>query len=167
MPAANSQATQTSKENTPMPGTQDTSSSGKPPLASKLTSDHEYESLQVLAESYGFALRYGKEYMDENPLVGEPGAFILSKSREPVAATVPQVLPKAAPKAPTVSKRPLAPEIKTANLNTSARKGSKGADKSPISPATKDKKARRKSKAVNGGTAAETNPSVNNANTPN
>jgi hypothetical protein len=151
---SNSQATQTSKENTPMPGTQDSSLSAKPPLASKLTSDYEYQGLQLLAESYTMSLRYGKEYMDDNPLVGEPGSFILSKSRETAAPNVAPV----APKVPPLSKRPAAPEIKTANLTAPAKKGSKGAEKSPISPATKDRKARRKSKAANGNASVEAGP---------
>lgn len=150
-PGSNSQATQASKENTPMPGTQDSSLSAKPPLASKLTSDSENQGLQILAESYRLSLRYSKEYMDDNPLVGEPGSFILSKSRETAAANVAPV----APKATTLTKRPPAPEIKTANLTAPARKGSKGAEKSPVSPATKDRKARRKSKAANGNASVE------------
>lgn len=162
-PGNNSQATQASKETTPMPGTQDPSFSAKPSLTAKLTSDCDYQSLQVLAESYSLSVRYGKEYMDDNPLVGEPGSFILSKSREPAAPPIVQ----AAPKAPTTTKRPSAPELKTANINVSARKGSKGADKSPISPISKDRKARRKSKAVNGSTTAETGPGTGIDNMPN
>ena len=131
-----------------MPGTQDSSLSAKPPLASKLTSDSEYQGLQLLAESYTLSLRYGQEYMDDNPLLGEPGSFILSKS------AVPNVAP-AAPKAPALNKRPPAPEIKTANLTAPVRKGSKGAEKSPVSPVTKDRKARRKSKAANGNASVE------------
>ena len=163
IPGISSQATQTSKETTPMPGTQDVSFSGKPPLASKPSSDHDFESFQVLAESYSLSLRYGREYMDDNPLVGEPGSFILSKSREPAAPPVSQAPPKEPPKASTATKRPSAPEIKTTNL-PAARKGSKGADKSPTS-AAKDKKARRKSKALNGSATTETAPGIIVANT--
>lgn len=158
-----SQPTQASKETTPMPGTQDTSFSGKSLLATKLTSDPDDQSLSLLIESYGLSVRYGKEYMDDNPLVGEPGSFILSKSRELAA---PPVIPTA-PKAPTVTKRPPAPEIKTTNLSTSARKGSKGAEKSPISPANKDRKARRKSKVANGSATTETGPGLGVNNTSN
>ncbi len=150
---ANSQVTQASKETTPMPGTQETSLSAKAPLASRLTSDSDYPSLQLMAESYSLSLRYGKEYMDDNPIVGEPGSFILSKSREPAAPVM-----QTAPKAPVVTKRPPAPEIKTSNLVAPSRKGSKGADKSPISPAGKDRKGRRKSKVANGGAITESGP---------
>ena len=112
-----------------MPGTQEPSFSAKPSLAAKLTSDCDYQSHQALAESYHLSVRYRKEYMDDNPLVGEPGSFILSKSREPAAPPIAQTVPKA----PTTTKRPPAPELKTANITVSARKGSKGAEKSPVS----------------------------------
>lgn len=162
-PGTGSQATQASKETTPMPGTQDMSFSGKPLLASKLASDPDDQSLPLLVESYSLSVRYGKEYMDDNPLVGEPGSFILSKSRELAAPPVIQ----AAPKASTMTKRPSAPEIKTTNLTGSARKGSKGAEKSPVSPANKDRKARRKSKVANGSATTETGPGLGVANTSN
>lgn len=160
-PGVSSQATQASKETTPMPGTQDTSLSGKPSLSSKLTSDSEDQSLQILLESYSLSVRYGKEYMDDNPLVGEPGSFILSKSRELAAAPVIQTAPKTSP----MTRRPAAPEIKTTNLTGSTRKGSKGAEKSPTSPANKDRKARRKSKVANGSATTETGPGLGVINT--
>lgn len=130
-----------------MPGTQDTASSAKSLL--KQASDSENRSLQLLAESYTLALRYGNEYMDENPIVGEPGSFILSKSREPGA-----VNSQLQNKAPMSSKRPVAPEIKTSDVSSLTKKISKGAEKSPVSPGAKDKKARRKSKAVSSGVTA-------------
>ena len=159
-PGISSQATQASKETTPMPGTQDMSFSAKPLLSSKLTSDPDDQSFPLLLEAYSLSVRYGKEYMDDNPLVGEPGSFILSKSRELAAAPVIHT----APKTSAMSKRPPAPEIKTTNLTGTARKGSKGAEKSPISPLNKDRKARRKSKAANGSATAEIGPGLGTAN---
>lgn len=41
---------------------------------------------QALFESFGQYLSYGNEYMDENPLVGEPGSFVFSTSRQSVQA---------------------------------------------------------------------------------
>ncbi|KAB8416368.1 hypothetical protein FH972_024887 [Carpinus fangiana] len=41
---------------------------------------------QALFESFGQYLRYGNEYMDENPLTGEPGAFVFSSSRQNIQA---------------------------------------------------------------------------------
>lgn len=40
------------------------------------------EDVQTLFESFGQFLRYRNEYMDENPLVGEPGAFVFSSSKQ-------------------------------------------------------------------------------------
>ncbi|MCJ1265143.1 Mediator of RNA polymerase II transcription subunit 6 [Lobaria immixta] len=138
--AAQTQVTQPSKENTPMPGTQD---STKPPLITKSTSDSEYQGLQLLAESYNLSSRYGKEYMDENPLVGEPGSFILSKSREAGPAVAhPQT------KAPAPPKLATSPDVKPTVMPLPGKKSAKGAEKSPVSPGTKEKKQRRKSKAA-------------------
>lgn len=123
-----------------MPGTQD---STKPPLITKSTSDSEYQGLQLLAESYNFSSRYGKEYMDENPLVGEPGSFILSKSREAGPAVAhPQA------KAPAPPKLATSPDVKPTVMPLPGKKSAKGAEKSPVSPGTKEKKQRRKSKAA-------------------
>lgn len=134
-----------------MPSTQDTTVGAKVSLTSKLTSDADYQSLQLLAESYSLSHRYGKEYMDENPLVGEPGSFILSKSREPSNSnSQPQL------KASMPSKLAMLPEVKTGPITSPTKKGTKGAEKSPISPGTKDKKGRRKSKAA--GAGASTTP---------
>ena len=83
--------------------------------------------------------------MDENPLVGEPGSFIMSKSREPA----PLSSLKIQTSIPTKPAEPA--ETKTPTPFAAGRKGSKGGDKSPISPGTKDKKARRKTKAVGAG----------------
>lgn len=96
----------------------------------------------MLAESYSLSLRYGNEYMDENPLVGEPGSFIMSKTREPVLPSSLKIQ-TSIPMKPTESA-----ETKTPTPFASGRKGSKGTEKSPISPGTKDKKPKRKSKAA-------------------
>lgn len=123
-----------------MPTTQD---STKPPLITKPTSDSEYQGLQLLAESYNLSSRYGKEYMDENPLVGEPGSFILSKSREAgPAVSQQQTRARAPPKLPTSA------DVKTTVVPPPVKKSAKGVEKSPISPGTKEKKQRRKSKAA-------------------
>lgn len=128
-----------------MPGTQETGTSAKPPLASKLTSEPDYQGLQMLAESYNLSMRYGSEYMDENPLVGEPGSFILTKSREPAPPPQP---PRLYIKTSAPAKSDVAPELKNATPFALAKKSSKGGDRSPITPGTKEKKGRRKSKAV-------------------
>ncbi|KAL9602870.1 MAG: hypothetical protein Q9219_001565 [cf. Caloplaca sp. 3 TL-2023] len=135
--AASTQLSQTSKESTPIPNTQEstvTKASSKPLL------DHDMESTHLLQNSFNMFLRYGHEYMDENPLVGEPGSFIITKTRE---TQQPASQPKAKP-APVPTKPPT-PQIKT-DLPEPKRKPSMGAEKSPITPGTKEKKARRKSR---------------------
>ena len=146
----NPQTTQNSKENTPLPDTQVSAKSTKAPSLSSKTSFTDLRDTSLLAESFGLSLRYGKEYMDENPIVGEPGNFILHKSRD--APSQLQLQPPAkkevfptsaavsAPQVPT----PLKTEIPAAPI----RKGSKGGEKSPITPSFKDKKGRKKSKVA-------------------
>lgn len=45
------------------------------------------QDTRSLAEAFSLLSRYGDEYMDETPLVGEPGSFILSKSGDATTAT--------------------------------------------------------------------------------
>jgi hypothetical protein len=68
---------QQSKEATPMPETLPDSQSTKN-LGASNTSN--YQDTRNLAESFNLLTRYGDEFMDENPLVGEPGSFILSRA---------------------------------------------------------------------------------------
>ena len=117
----------------------------KIPPASKITSEADDQSVHLLAESWSLSLRYGNEYMDENPLVGEPGSFIMSKTREPLPTSSLKIR-TSIPIKPAESA-----ETKIPTPFTSGRKGSKGNDKSPISPGTKDKKAKRKSKVTGAG----------------
>ncbi|KAL8830729.1 MAG: hypothetical protein Q9170_005610 [Blastenia crenularia] len=134
---ASTQLSQTSKESTPVPGTQDshlTKASSKPLL------DHDTQSAQLLQSSLNLFLRYGHEYMDENPLVGEPGSFIITKPRE---AQQPASQPK--PKPAPVPTKPPTPQIKT-DVVDPKRKPSLGAEKSPTTPGTKEKKSRKKGK---------------------
>ena len=138
-----------------MPATQDTAAT-KASLASKATSDTDYQGVQLQNESYNLLLRYGNEYMDENPIVGEPGNFKLSKSRDPALASfastnkssfdsIKVATPASATGAPT-------PPIKTEDLPAPMKKTSKGGDKSPTTPGgMKEKKGRRKSKAAGAG----------------
>ncbi|KAI4167425.1 MAG: hypothetical protein LQ343_007220 [Gyalolechia ehrenbergii] len=127
----------TSKEGTPVPGSQD-STSVKP--ASKQFLDQDLQSAQLLQSSLNLSLRYGHEYMDDNPLVGEPGSFIITKTRD---AQQPVSQPKAKPAA--ASTRPPTPQIK-ADVPEPKRKPSMGTERSPTTPGTKEKKARRKSR---------------------
>jgi mediator of RNA polymerase II transcription subunit 6 len=108
---------------------------------------------------------FGDEYMDENPLKGEPGAFVFEGTRTAVnarnkaqeqAAQATQVAPAAALKidtqTPSVAPSAVAtPKVATpAAVEAQSRKGS-------VAPAPKKKKDRRKSQA---GLASPTTPSV-------
>ena len=146
-PALNLQFNQTSKESTPAPGVSEANTSTKLPLAPKLVIQPHYQSFQVLTESYRLSTRYGNEFMDENPLVGEPGSFILSKPRESGSLFT---KPKARSSLP--AKIITSADTRPTNIAPSTKKASKGPEKSPISPGVRDKKARRKSKAAGVGT---------------
>ncbi|KAJ6092134.1 hypothetical protein N7467_004103 [Penicillium canescens] len=76
----NQQSSQQSKESTPMPDApSDTQSISKTNLGVSATSSN-YQDTRSLAESFSLLTRYGDEFMDENPLAGEPGSFILSRT---------------------------------------------------------------------------------------
>ncbi|KAL8724731.1 MAG: hypothetical protein Q9181_006695 [Wetmoreana brouardii] len=137
--ALNNQPSQTSKETTPMPGNQDAAST-TPQLNSKTLMDHDFYSPQMLQESLNLSLQYGHEYMDETPLVGEPGSFKITKTRE---AQQPAPQPKS--KAAAIPAKPSTPQI-TTDVPNPKRKDSMGAEKSPTSAVIKEKKVRRKSR---------------------
>ena len=87
--------------------------------------------------------------MDENPLVGEPGSFILSKSNNiPDAVNPPASSQNKSTLTSATTPAPARPKIDTAIPPPIVRKGSKGGEKSPTTPGTKGKKERRKSKAA-------------------
>ena len=131
-----------------MPATQDTAST-KGLAAPKTASDTDYQGLQMQAESYSLLSLYGNEYMDENPIVGEPGNFKLAKSKDPAFASFASTNKTSfeSVKAPTPAKTVPATQLKTVDLPVPVKKTSKGGEKSPTTPwGMKEKKARRKSK---------------------
>lgn len=77
---------QQSKENTPMPDIpSQTQSSTETQTTSKTGlgisgSSSSYQDTRSLADAFNLFTRYGDEFMDENPLQGEPGSFILSRN---------------------------------------------------------------------------------------
>ncbi|EEA18968.1 Mediator of RNA polymerase II transcription subunit 6 [Talaromyces marneffei ATCC 18224] len=77
--AATSQQAQQNKEPTPMPESQATV---KASLSAANVKDTSYQDTRNLMEALNLLSRYGDEYMDETPLTGEPGSFILSKATE-------------------------------------------------------------------------------------
>lgn len=112
--------------------------------------------MRLLAESWDLALRYGNEYMDENPIVGEPGSFKLSKATAPTSSMSSSESFQPF-KEITQPKKVSAPAIKTdIPMEPIEERSVSGPAKSPITPGTgKEKKGRRKSKAAGaGGTAS-------------
>ena len=155
---------------TPIPATQETSTSSKTQSSSLSKADVDYSGIQMLADSYALSLRYVNEYMDENPIVGEPGSFRLAKShdsslnssmstnrssqQQSFKSSTPAPLPMPAKEIPT-------PLLKTDDLPAEAKKPLKGAEKSPTTPGVKEKKEkkeRRKSKAAGAMTPKATTP---------
>ncbi|MCJ1472920.1 Mediator of RNA polymerase II transcription subunit 6 [Lambiella insularis] len=143
------QATQASKESTPMPDTQASGKSNKTAIISESASISDFKGSSLLAESFNLSNMFRNEYMDENPLVGEPGSFVLQKSREAALQSQSQSNSQSTAKSIT-SVKPSAPPtpapLKTEGLPPEVKKGVKGGEKTPITPGTKDKK-RKKSKA--------------------
>lgn len=148
-----------------MPDTQASQKSTKPPLASSSKiSSANLLGASLLAESFSLSLRYNSEYMDENPLLGEPGSFILQKSRDaPLSQSQSQSQTQSQSQASkdtpsfttstqsTESLPPLKtdlPAVATEAMTGSARKASKGAEKSPTTPGFRDKKGRKKSRVA-------------------
>ncbi|KAJ5902449.1 hypothetical protein N7495_002977 [Penicillium taxi] len=88
---------QPSKENTPMPDAApsiaETPATGKQGLGIS-TSNSSHHDARSLADSFNLFTRYGDEFMDENPLVGEPGSFIMSR----VGGEVDRIATKGVPK---------------------------------------------------------------------
>ena len=61
--------------------TAETQSTSKSGLGVSSTSS-SYKDTRSLAEAFHLFTQYGEEYMDEHPLTGEPGSFILSRAGE-------------------------------------------------------------------------------------
>lgn len=128
------------------------SSTAKP---SQEAASNTFDDLRLLSESLALSARYSSEYMDENPLHGEPGSFVFASTAEHLRAQqqAQQAKAKAPPAVgttPGVSARgsvagtPM-PAIKTEGFSPD-RRGSKGGQKSPLSaglPKLKRKKTGR------------------------
>ena len=176
------QPTQSSKEATPMPGgstplpgTQDTTISSKRDSQQSKPNTGS-QGHQMLADSYNLSVRYANEYMDENPIVGEPGSFRLTKSHDSTLTSSmstnksSQSLRVPTPSsAPTPAKEVPTPQLKTEDPPVPVRKSTKGAEKSPITAGgkeKKDKKERRKSKVAGSGEGSTPRATTPKATTP-
>lgn len=132
-------ATESSRAGTPLPDSQ--ASSVKAPAGASTSS---YLDDRLLEESFNLSMRYGDEYMDENPITGQPGAFNLTstgRGKENLPLSLQKKALENQAKAATV---PTA-EPEKAEVVPPTRKGSKS-DKASASGKPKIK--RKKSKIV-------------------
>ncbi|KAH8689575.1 putative RNA polymerase II transcription mediator complex subunit [Talaromyces proteolyticus] len=106
-----SQSQLQSKEFTPVP---DSQGSTKPPLTSATNvKDTSYQDTRNLMEAMNLLSKYGDEFMDETPLSGEPGSFILTKANEPAGST--RQPPKTNMHAPALPRKTGIPSITEAS----------------------------------------------------
>lgn len=149
--ATESQLAQASKEATPLP---DAFSNSKKTASSTNTNASNYLDVRLLEESLNITLKYGDEYMDENPITGQPGDFHLSTTglKERDKLMVPATTRTAAP---TSSAKPSAPPTPLKTDIPPARKGSK-VDKSPKTLGMPKPKRRKSSKALGPGSISST-----------
>jgi mediator of RNA polymerase II transcription subunit 6 len=145
-----SQLIQGSKEATPLP---DVLPGTKKVPTSTNANASNYLDIRLFEESLNITLKYGDEYMDDNPITGQPGDFHLSTTgrKEKDKLMVPA---SAKVVASTSSAKLSAPPTPLKTDIPPARKGSK-ADKSPRTPGM-PKPKRRKSKAQGSGGTSPT-----------
>jgi hypothetical protein len=123
----------------PPPSTADTQISNKTGLGIANTTS-SFRDTRSLGEAFNLFTQYGDEFMDENPLVGEPGSFIMSRAGENDRATgAPQAASRAAPGATvnTPSGRVSTPQVK---VDTPGR----ASDMSNSPPSSGENKGKRK-----------------------
>jgi mediator of RNA polymerase II transcription subunit 6 len=149
--AAQSQLGQTSKENTPLP---DSLQTKKAPGTS--TSNNAYLDSRLLEETLNITLKYGDEFMDENPITGEPGAFHLTgtgrKDKDVNKLMIPTSSKPGSSATTSKAPTPAPPTLKTDIEPATKKKGEKTPTKSPGG----GKPKRRKSKV--GGLAGGVSP---------
>lgn len=137
---------QRSKEPSPMPGLQTTVTSE--------TQQYSVDDTQTLVDAIRMTLRHEKEYMDEAPLMGEPGNFrIASKQKDALAVPAPPAQKMAQATCPSRDHTPVPirapsppPPIRTDLSPTTSKKSAKSVDRSGSLSAGPTKPKRRKSK---------------------
>lgn len=161
------ESTRTSRANSPIPDT--ASQTSVQPSATNVKGETQSQPSddRAIANSFQLAVRWGNEYMDENPLIGEPGALKLSSTSRQLKDQQEKVQATEASKAAQKLKEkeaestrasatptPALPAIKTSDL----KKGSISKGKSPTSAVSDGgvKKIRRKS--TKPGTPGVTSP---------
>ncbi|KEF60342.1 uncharacterized protein A1O9_01902 [Exophiala aquamarina CBS 119918] len=142
---------QQSKEDTPLPGMQPSASDKAPTTttASQTQAQDDFDnSARTLREALRMTLQYGKEYMDDVPLVGEPGNFRLNKTKEGANSLSKSQASAAATVTPWQSRAPSVIPASAAGATSTPNvpKGTLVSDKKGNS-STRGKPKRRKSKA--------------------
>lgn len=134
---------QHSKESTPMPETQP--STTEKSTGSSQAHDDTDSGIRTAWDALRMTLQYGKEYMDDMPLAGEPGNFRFSKSKEGTAGQIKP--PTTSSTAATPGQSRAASSVPQAPSNPLAGpKASKGEDKALSVSEGAIKAKRRKSK---------------------
>ena len=133
---------QNSKEPSPLPEAQVSSFIQSAEEEDEPIDQH---SAALFKETFGNNQLYARRYMDEQPLIGEPGSFIVQKSKDlqvPVGkeGSEKRTTAPAPPPLKTDLKTEVGKKIKGQNSPTTA-----GGEKSPLSPTGAAKK-RKKSK---------------------
>ncbi|KAL2855502.1 RNA polymerase II transcription mediator complex subunit Med6 [Aspergillus pseudoustus] len=113
------QPTQTSKENTPMPDADAPGKTQQSLEGAQVGISSTVHDMKTLAESFNLLSRYGDEFMDESPLKGEPGSFILSRSGDADRGSKQQ--------APTTTSIPVRVATPQTKVDTAGRASEKGA----------------------------------------
>jgi mediator of RNA polymerase II transcription subunit 6 len=105
---------------------------------------------RALLESLNLSTRFGDEYVDENPLIGEPGSFVFSSTQTHLRA---QQAAKAAQSAVKSMANPRSTATSTVSsplpdlkVSTQIRKGSKTTDKDKTPLSAKPRSNRRRSR---------------------
>ncbi|KAH8821462.1 mediator of RNA polymerase-like protein II transcription subunit 6 [Xylogone sp. PMI_703] len=133
--APESQLAQVTKENTPLP---DVVSDTKKTNTSSMKSS-SYASSRLLEESLAITMKYGDEYMDENPITGYPGEFHLSSSgRKEKDKPTTAPLAKASS---TTGGKPAGPALTIPKIDPATVKKATKSPKTPGMPKPKRKKS--------------------------
>lgn len=144
---------QQSKENTPMPdaapaATAEAQTSNKAGIGISASSS-SYQDTRNLAEAFKLFTSYGDEFMDENPLVGEPGSFIMSRVSGEADRATAKTAAKAGPGATTTTTgTPLVPPGRVSTPQVRVDTPGKVSDKSSPPSSGENKGKRKKSRVA-------------------
>lgn len=138
-------AAQQSKETTPMPEV--TRAEAHKAGLEVSTTSSSYQDTRSLAEAFNLFTQYGDEFMDETPLVGEPGSFILSRAGGE-SERAPGKASKAASKLTTAVNTPSGPTGRVSTPQVRVETPGKASDKSSSPPSSGENKGKRRKSKV-------------------